>query len=310
MLVGFLVLLGFGCGGGGEADKTPDEAAAPADSASEAVEEPASPEPAEPEKPKLGATLQPIVYGLESENSQTRIQALVKVAELGPKAEPILDRVLALADDPDPDVRTTLARTLVKLEGPESLEHLAGMMEDESALVKEEVLLQITPMESERVTEILLDALQDEDGVIRAAAIHAIGERGESDALVVARLEDALEDYEGPVIRAAAQALGQLLATGSASKVARCLLDRDDGVRQIACKTLEQLNIANDDIVYGLIGCLDDDSMGVREAAFHALLQVTGAEDTYGYDPREMDSETREEAIERWRNFWESKKDS
>ena len=111
-------------------------------------------------------------------------------------------------------------------------------------------------------------------------------------------------------MRAAITALGDLISEDSAGKIARCVLDRDEGVRENACKVLAELGVATDETIPALIRGLDDDTLGVRDAAFSALMELTEADDTFGYSPVEVDEETRSAAVEKWTKFWESKSES
>jgi len=311
-VVPLVLVLGFGCSGG-EPENPPENAAAPSGggegatkTATPGTESSAASAPA---RPKLDADLQTLVLGLESENATKRMKALREAAKLGTRAEKIYDRIVALKADPDPDVRLTLVGTMVELRADKSVDFLGAILQDESSLVREEAVVRLGQIRTDGATRFLLAAMDDEDAGVRAAAIHALGTRGTANDEVIAKIEAALDDLEGPVIREAVAALGLLGVKPSASRVAQCLLDRDDGVRQLACAALARLGVANDDTVIGLIRCLDDDSYGVRDAALQALLKLTGSEDSLGYDPAEVDPDTRAAAIERWQNTWKSKKE-
>jgi len=256
----------------------------------------------------LSVDLQILANQLLEPDPNDRIEALDALRGKGPAAKPLAPRIRELGtDDPDADVRTMVVPALVAIEGDSAVAALAAMLEDESEVVRVEVLHAFGELQTDLVTPYLLAAMDSDDAGTRAEAIHIIGEKGLESEEVFGKLEVALEDMDGAVIRAAVQALGKLIAVDKAPAVARAVMDRDAGVRENACRVLGELGVASNEVVYALFRGLDDESLGVREAAFNSLIDLTNPDDTFGYSPTEVDEETRTEAVESWKAAWTSK---
>jgi len=316
MFLAAVLLAAVACGGGSSDDSDPagdaDAGGSSEAGAAGAGTDPGSaPDPSGDSSTTLPHELQLIVNLLEEEDPDRRVDALNQARKKGESARAILAQLRELSDDPDPDVRTTLVATLTTVAGEDAIGTLGPMLEeDESRFVRVEILNALTKLDTEEARSLLVAAIDSDDTGVRAEAIHLAGEKGYDSDEVIQKLEAALDDIDGAVIRAAIQALGQLYAVDSAEAIAQSVLDKDEGVRLNACVALGELGIQEDAVVYALFRGLDDESLGVRDAAYKALVDLVAPEDTFGYSPVEVDAETRGAAIEKWKQSWEQSKSS
>ena len=317
-----LLLAGCGGGGTGEDDSANESASSSAgDSSATSGSAPASdsagsPPPASSDEDDsssdgLSVELQVAKGVLKEDDPNRRMGILDSLRRKGAEAAPLLPQIRDLAtDDPDADVRTMVVHALVAIEGDESVETLAEMLADESEVVRVEVLNAFADLDTDKVAPHLLAAIDSDDAGVRAEAISIVGKKGIESDEAFEKLEAALEDMDGAVIRAAVQALGDLIAVDSAPAIAKAVMDRDAGVRQNACRVLGELGEPTQEVVYALFRGLDDESLGVREAAFDALVDLTNPDDTFGYNAGEVDEKTRTAAAAKWKSAWESKSGS
>ncbi len=314
-LLAALLVATIGCGGGGSDDTTSDGTASTAgtdtDSTSEPANDPAdseagSPPAANPPSDDLPVELQSLVYLFEDEDPNRRMSALTKASKMGADAQPILDRIQGLSNDPDADVRVMVIYTLLEVDRDGAADSIAVLLDDEDETVQSEAILALTKLPISDAGPHITRMLEAEDDRLRAAAIRAVGELGIENDETISALESSLDSMDGSVIRSAIVALGQLISVESAPKIARCLTDRDEGVRMNACRVLGELGDDSDEIVGSLFRGLGDDTLGVREAAYRALVELTSPDDTFGYSPTELDMDTRDAAIEKWKADWEA----
>lgn len=129
--------------------------------------------------------------------------ALNVVAEKGYKEA--LPQVRSLLRSEDPDVRYDAVRALARIAGPEALETLIEVVqEDESAAVRECALRTVTFMEprSPRMGELLLPGLKDPEEDVRAAAAELLRKGFDqffgyrADETLGAR-QEKIEEWEG-----------------------------------------------------------------------------------------------------------------
>ena len=87
---------------------------------------------------------------------------------------------------------------------------------------------------------ILVEALREKDGSVRAKAARALGSIGPAAREAIPVLLDALQDREAHVRWDAARALGQIGAA-AAEGLAAAVNDKDPVVRQIAADALKKI---------------------------------------------------------------------
>ena len=119
----------------------------------------------------------------------------------------------------------------------------------------------------ETAVALLLQALEDENGHVRAAAARSLGSQGTRAAVQPLLL--ALQDPEWPVRAGAALALGHLAAYVPAEPLVDALADDDASVRATAAWALGKLGKRAP--IEALVSALHDPDWSVREAAALAL---------------------------------------
>lgn len=123
-----------------------------------------------------------------------------------------------------------------------SLEALRQAMSNPLWTVRASAVRKLANLSDGESFALLLSALHDADASVRAGAICAIGQRGNSaDQAVVARLEASLHDPEWHVRETAVYALGTLGSLASLAALRAVLHDSDDGVRRAATQMIDRL---------------------------------------------------------------------
>lgn len=195
----------------------------------------------------VSVDLQHISNQLESENSRDRMLALAMLRDVAPQeAAPLVRKVIfdsnlqvrsmavfamglkpdketfnilikLLETDPDYGIRADAAGALGYLEDPRAFESLVrAFYEDTDWLVQFSAAVSLGNLKDPRAHEVLLAALKSDEVVIQQAAIAAIGEIGDVDAvediltfaqaedwLVRQRLAEALANLPSPKTQAA-----------------------------------------------------------------------------------------------------------
>lgn len=308
-LVAACFLATTGCGGGGESTSDEPAASSNANEAGDsAADDAAAPLDDTPEAPseELPLELQTLVYQLEEEDPNRRMKALTAATKMGEEAKPLLDHINALAKDPDADVRVMVIYTLLEVDRDGAADSIAVLLDDEDETVQSEAIDALKKLPIADAGPHITRMLSSDNDSLRAAAIRAVGDLGIESDETIAALEQSLDSMDGSVIRSAITALGQLISVDSAPKIAVCVLDRDEGVRLNACRVLGELGDDSPKIVEALFRGLADETLGVREAAYGALVELTSPDDTFGYSPTEIDEDTRDAAIDKWKQAWQS----
>jgi 3-methyladenine DNA glycosylase AlkD len=118
-----------------------------------------------------------------------------------------------------------------------------------------------------------LEALRDEDYLVRSSAAEALGKLGKPTDEVITGLLEALRDEHSVVRSGAAEALGKLgkptdeVITG----LLEALRDEDYLVRSSAAEALGKLGKPTDEVITGLLEALRDEDYLVRSSAAEAL---------------------------------------
>lgn len=139
---------------------------------------------------------------LQSENLQTRIDALYVLKYIGPKPWVLIELCDALSDE-DINIRILAAQVLNSMgEKAESTKlSLIGALKDKESAVRHAAVLAIgkvvRPSES---VEIIMGVLDDDDPIVRCGACTALVEIGKEAIIALLRLENIAnnDSYQNP----------------------------------------------------------------------------------------------------------------
>ncbi|MBN1679568.1 MAG: HEAT repeat domain-containing protein [Anaerolineae bacterium] len=211
---------------------------------------------------------------LDSQNRDTRISAVRRLADCGEKAA--IPALIRLLRDADTRVRDAAVYALGRLKAAAAVPGLLEVLRSGrpgpfgNALnnpVIAEALREIgTP-----AVPVLLDALSDQDWRVRLQVIETLGSIRAAEAAPM--LTGMLHDAEWRVRWRAAEALGKLNATGAAVRdLSLALSDNNDDVRIAAAWALRQ--IKDPGAIPALIRALHDCEWRVRWTAAEALWTI------------------------------------
>jgi HEAT repeat protein len=224
------------------------------------------------------SAIQVLVGGLQDTQAEARRYAATMLGVIGPEASEALQPLIEALGDSDVVVRRCAAEDLAAFgaaatEALPNLESLLG--EDEwTQVVGAEAILKIAPCRTEELGPFLVEALRSGSSRIRHRATHALGELLLASGLAVAELIDALDDEDEVVRTEAIWALGQLgPAAVSAIPALTAILqghgmDGDDIlIRGMAVSALGDIGAEAREAVPDLVECLDvadDDPVTTR----------------------------------------------
>jgi len=206
--------------------------------------------------------LESLARYLQHPDWRVRREASSALAAAGERAIPILVDTLACTDNPAARLEAVIALGQIPSESviPPLLEALG----DEEGMVRREaatVLEQLAAVDEGT----LLEALCDRRWWVRKAAAWTLATHGER---AVAPLTRVLVDEDKGVRRTAAWSLGRIGSPKSVSPLINSLRDEDPSVRAAAAWALGKLGKAS---LSSLLDALDDDEWWVRRAAAWAL---------------------------------------
>ena len=115
-------------------------------------------------------------------------------------------------------------------------------------------------------------AIKDDSPLVRKAAVHVLGERGEGRRQYVQDIILALADEDREVRLAAARVLGGIRSKEAAEPLLLLLSDEDIWVKAAAVESLGK--IGTEDAVKAVKGLLDDDNGMVVCAALEAMAMI------------------------------------
>lgn len=216
------------------------------------------------------AAIQVLVGGLRDNQAEARRCAATILGVVGPEGSQAIQPLVEALGDSDVLVRRYAAEDLAAF-GPAAtvalpnLESLLG--EDEwTQVVGAEAILKIAPRRTEEIGPVLVEAMRSGSSRIRHRATQALGELLIAGGLAVAELIDALDDEDEVVRTEAIWALGQLgpAAVPAIPALTAILqghgMDGDDIlIRGMAVSALGDIGPEAREAVPDLIECLDAD---------------------------------------------------
>ncbi len=173
-------------------------------------------------------------------------------------------------NDPEERVRQAAAESLEQIELLGELEQLLRQAVEGARGERVKALFALEKARSERVYPVLLQALEDEDADLRAAAVQVLGRRHHPSTLKA--VLKCLKDPEPAVRVHAAMALGAFGDRRLIPYLAAVLKARDDA---LVCAAIDSLaRIGDPDAEEHLLTALQDPRSKVRAAAATALGQL------------------------------------
>jgi HEAT repeat protein len=214
-----------------------------------------------------------VASGAEAARSAATVLAHVPVAALAAS-----ERLEALLDDADTDVRTAALRALAPVAGlgasPSLAHRLADALGDTDPEVRaaaaETLGAATVAGHAEEAAEALLSLAYDDDWRVRYAASQAIAAlvaRGSDAAALIALLDDDSQRVAAGAARALAAQGGRLQSPRVETSVRRLAFGRTSEVRPAAVLALASFAGTSPAVVDELLELTDDDDVAVRETA-------------------------------------------
>ncbi len=198
--------------------------------------------------------VEPLLIALSDEDANVRWHAVTSLGKLEDRQA--LDPLDAMLDDPCPDVRAASVRALEKICHCHTLENvpvaladsdadvriaaarvlgeaIRGLFDDDSPAARRSLRNHLQP-----AVLALIEALQDDNAVVRQHVAYALGEAGEGGAAEA--LKTAMRDTAAPVRLEAIRAIGKIDVSCATPALRLALDDPDADVREIAARVLEQ----------------------------------------------------------------------
>jgi HEAT repeat protein len=175
---------------------------------------------------------------------------------------------LAVLKDPDQLVRWEATRALSNLWKSQPFSDLIGLLADTDAETRAAAAWALRTYRDERVVELLISALRDQDGLVQATASDSLGELG---SIAVEPLAYLLSSDDREILRAAGNALSKIKDEKVIPILASAMRDHRWSVRQVAFDTLVELE---DRGIPTLEIALRDDDPEVCRLAYVALRRI------------------------------------
>ncbi|MCK5804895.1 MAG: HEAT repeat domain-containing protein [Lentisphaeria bacterium] len=204
---------------------------------------------------------------LADPHATTRAELALKLGRLAEAR--FLDTLLALMDDPDPEVRRLAAKSLAVFPGAPARKRLVAHIADDRTLVRRQVEESLVRIHArEPVAAAVSAMLNAPKAYSRYHAYRILGRLNSRE--YAQRIHTGLRREKKPVnVAAAVFALGQFEAAFAAEDVQRLASHTDPGVREGVGRTLGQLRVPK---TYGTIKTLAfDKEETVRHAAIISM---------------------------------------
>jgi HEAT repeat protein len=209
----------------------------------------------------------PVVAELASDAPETRRRAARKLGKSQDERAEVA--LLAVLKDPDQLVRWEATRALSNLwKSRPWFSELVGLLADRDAQTRASAAWGLRSYRDERVVQLLISALWDQDYSVKEMASESLGELGQ---IAIEPLASLLSSDNREILRAAGKALSKSNDEKVVSILASAIRNHRWSVRQVAFDSLVELG---DRGISTLEMALCDDDPEVRRLAYVALRRI------------------------------------
>ncbi len=180
------------------------------------------------------SSLEFLITHLESDEASIRANAVKGLINIG---EPAQSRLFSLIQTGSGFQRFAAARALSKKMGRNTAKVLAGALDDDFWMVRDEASLALARMKTDELLPLMTPLLKNANTRTRAGAIWVLGENGNEKSIPY--LIDALSD--GKTGWNAALALGKIGSEKCGDALLSCLKSNDERLKQAALKALAEI---------------------------------------------------------------------
>jgi HEAT repeat protein len=212
------------------------------------------------------------LQNLQDPDPHVRATAVKTIADLGPRARPLLVALLEALKDPDPEVRGLAKETLTKRGPPDAsdLPVLSLALEDPNADVRLFAVGQVSHLKVEEARDempVLRELVNDDNAQVSKAAAKALRRMEQQE---LASLSRRLESGSPTARAEAAQALGEMgpSAMPARASLMDAMTDKNSAVRKAAKGALARMG---PEVVPILAEALKDPRVETRRAAAEVL---------------------------------------
>jgi HEAT repeat protein len=214
-----------------------------------------------------------IAAGLKASGAQEQHAAADALADLGPQAQEAAAELVAALDSRDAQLRWRAARALGLIGSPQALDGLRKRAADDDAVVRAQAVHAIGRLKAEDQASLaaVVARLTDSDAMVRRAAMAALLNIKADRARVIPLVVKALEDADPAVVM---PALHTLAEGGAAVVPALSTALEHKEARYWACLVLSEIGPAAKDAVPSLVKVVADERPEVRLNALVALAEI------------------------------------
>ena len=189
--------------------------------------------------PPLAPTFEAALRDVSAQQPRFRSAAAARLGDPPPDGrEAAVEGLLALARDPDGDVRTAAFESLGIVEASEAVSVLLDAFDDPHPNARQAAVLALGRAAPEEAPAPIARLLDDDRPEMRFSAVWTLSRLGPEQALSI---RDALRDADPEIRLLAAECLGELEASDQANAIADLLADDNDAVRFGAATALAAL---------------------------------------------------------------------
>lgn len=199
--------------------------------------------------------------------------AVTALGNMGDKAN--APKIAEALNDANWEVRMTAAEALASLgeDAKSEASAVTSLLQDDAFPVRGMACLALGAMKDVDALTSLVDAFEDNSHTVRAYAVAAVGELGESAEEQIHEVFKLLNDNIGHVRAQAALALSKMGDVGAnyAGVLATMLGDEDPEVRVAVLQALAGMGPQGASLADEVYECIDDSNPAVKQAAVQAL---------------------------------------
>jgi HEAT repeat protein len=216
--------------------------------------------------------------------------------------EEVVEELASGLSDSDPAVRLAVVRLLGRLPNSRASTWMNQAIFDDDLQVRLQVVALVARTGD---TAILAEALKDSDPSMRSAAIRALNQLDDPNALPI--IATAVGDSDFGVRRAAVEALALSHSPLSARPLRAVLGSRDPQLRLLAVKALGESG--DREVVPDLLGAYRDANSDIRQAILLALVEIDAAasQEILSEALLDADDQVRVTAVKLMRRFFPEK---